>query len=125
MFAGITSVKFEKEGDQLNGMFSREGEHVPFSNSVLISEDPTIYVWLAKVESAMQMSLAHQLLHSIEEMAQIDIQEQPDDFNAWIEKFPAQIAVLSMQVAWSNKVEEGLSSAAGSQALVLVESRTI
>lgn len=125
MFAGITSVHHEKDGDQLNGMYSREGEYVPFSQHILVSEDPTIHVWLAKIESAMQMCLAHQLLQSIEEMARIDIQEQPGDFNAWIEKFPAQIALLSMQVAWSNKVEEGLSTSAGSQALLLVESRTI
>lgn len=125
MFAGITSTSFEKDGDQLNGMFSREGEYVSFSNCVLISEDPTIYVWLAKVENAMQMSLANQLLVSIEEMARIDLQEQPEDFTAWIEKFPAQIDILSMQVFWSNKVEEGLSTAMGSKSLVLVEKRTI
>ena len=53
MFAGITSSKFENEGDQINGMFSREGEYVKFSTPVVISEDPTIYVWLAKIESQM------------------------------------------------------------------------
>lgn len=53
MFAGITSSKFEDEGDQINGMFSREGEYVKFSTPVVISEDPTIYVWLAKIESQM------------------------------------------------------------------------
>jgi dynein heavy chain 1 len=62
MFAGITSASFEADGDQLNGMHSREGEYVKFTEPVLISADPTIYVWLGKVESAMQMSLAHQLL---------------------------------------------------------------
>jgi len=105
-------------------MYSREGEYVKFSNPIIISEDPTIYVWLTKVEAAMQMSLAHQLLHSIEEMSRIDIQEQPDDFTAWIEKFPAQIDVLSMQVFWSNKVEECLKTNVGSKSLVLVEKRT-
>lgn len=124
MFAGITSASFEKDGDQLNGMYSREGEYVKFSNPIIISEDPTIYVWLTKVEAAMQISLAHQLLHSIEEMSRIDIQEQPDDFTAWIEKFPAQIDVLSMQVFWSNKVEECLRTNVGSKSLVLVEKRT-
>jgi hypothetical protein len=43
----------EKEGDKLNGMYSREGEYVKFSKSIIISEDPTIYVWLAKIESMM------------------------------------------------------------------------
>lgn len=125
MFAGITSASSEKEGDQLNGMFSREGEYVQFSNPIIVSEDPTIYVWLAKIEHAMQISLAHQLLQSIEEMSRIDIQEQPDDFNKWIEKFPAQIDLLSMQVFWSNKVEECLNTAAGAKSLLHVEKRTM
>lgn len=50
MFAGITSTTFEKEGDVLTGMVSREGETVHLSNTITISEDPVIYVWLGKVE---------------------------------------------------------------------------
>jgi dynein heavy chain 1, cytosolic len=73
MFAGITSSSFENEGDSLIGMYSREGEYVKFSKPIIISEDPTIYVWLTKLEGGMQMSLAHLLLESIEEMSRIDI----------------------------------------------------
>ena len=51
MFAGITTMNFENEGDSLIGMYSREGEYVSFSDNVTISEDPTIYVWLTKIES--------------------------------------------------------------------------
>lgn len=46
MFAGITSTQFENEGDKITGMISREGEQVKFSKPTIISEDPTIYVWL-------------------------------------------------------------------------------
>jgi hypothetical protein len=53
MFAGITSMSFEKDGDELTGMFSREGEHVKLSSNIIISEDPTIYVWLTKIEAEM------------------------------------------------------------------------
>ena len=42
-------------------MVSREGETVKFSNSIIISEDPIIYIWLGKIESGMQISLAHKL----------------------------------------------------------------
>jgi dynein heavy chain 1 len=111
----------EKEGDKLNGMYSREGEYVKFSKSIIISEDPTIYVWLAKIENMMQVSLSDTLMASIEEMSTIDIQEEAEDFTKWIEKFPAQIDVLSMQVFWSNKVEECLKTGTGSNALVHVE----
>ena len=50
MFAGITAMNYEADGDHLIGMYSREGEYVPFSNKVVISEDPTIYIWLTKIE---------------------------------------------------------------------------
>jgi len=53
MFAGVTSLNHENDGDQLNGMYSREGEYVKFSKPVIISEDPTIYVYLAKIEESM------------------------------------------------------------------------
>lgn len=53
MFAGITTMEFENEGDSLIGMYSREGEYVNFSKNIIISEDPTIYVWLTKIESQM------------------------------------------------------------------------
>jgi len=43
----------------------------------------------------------------------------------WIEKFPAQIDLLSMQVFWSNKVEECLNTAAGAVSLIHVENRTM
>ena len=73
----------------------------------------------------MQISLAVTLLQAIEEMATIDIEEQPEDFTKWIENLPAQIVVLSMQVFWSNKVEECLKLSQGAGALVHVEKRTI
>ena len=53
-------MNFENEGDQLIGMYSREGEYVPFAGGpnapqkVVISEDPIIYVWLTKIEQMMQ-----------------------------------------------------------------------
>ena len=108
MFAGITTTQFEAEGDKVVGMVSREGEQVGWSKPTIISEDPTIYVWLQKIEAAMQTSLAELLLKAITDMETLDIQEQQEDFTAWIEQFPAQIDVLSMQVSWSSKVEECL-----------------
>ena len=50
MFQGISTVNYENDGDELVGMNSREGESVAFHKSIIISEDPTIYVWLTKVE---------------------------------------------------------------------------
>lgn len=43
MFAGITSMNHENEGDHLIGFYSKEGEYVPYKDKVIISEDPIIY----------------------------------------------------------------------------------
>jgi dynein heavy chain 1, cytosolic len=85
MFAGITQLSFENEGDHLTGMYSREGEYVEFAspatNKVVISDDPTIYVWLTKVEQLMQMSLAHHLESAVTQLEILDRNEQQEEFN--------------------------------------------
>ena len=50
MFAGITSLTSEENGDLVTGMNSREGEVVAYDKGVKISEDSSIHVWLTKVE---------------------------------------------------------------------------
>ena len=47
----------------------------------------------------------------------IDVEEQQEEFSKWIEKFPAQIDILSMQVQWSQKIEEYLKNEGGYMAL--------
>lgn len=88
---------------------------------MVISDDPTIYVWLTKIEQMMQMSLAHHLDAAVNQLEILDRNEQQEDFNQWIQKFAAQIVILSMQVSWSNKVEESLEKKKGVQALGMIE----
>ena len=59
-------------------MYSREGEYVPFAGGkgqVIISEDPTIYVWLTKIEQQMQISLAHHLESAVTSLELLDRNE--------------------------------------------------
>ena len=89
MFAGITTLSFENDGDHLLGMYSREGEYVPFiggpqNGKVIISEDPTIYVWLTKIEQQMQISLAIHLETAVQSLEILDRNEQQEEFNQWI-----------------------------------------
>ena len=53
-------------------MVSREGEKVNFNKHVIISEDPTIYMWLNKVQNAMQVSLALELGQALEQLEILD-----------------------------------------------------
>lgn len=75
MFAGINTMNFENNGDELVGFYSREGEYVDFTDRVVISKDPTIYVWLTKIETSMQISLANHLEKSITSLEILDRQE--------------------------------------------------
>jgi dynein heavy chain 1 len=79
---------------------------VPFAKAVVISEDPTIYKWLTKVEEAMQVALAVLLEKSVKELEILDRTTQQEEFNQWIVNFPAQIDILALQVSWSNRVED-------------------
>lgn len=53
----------------------------------------------------------------------INIEDEQDEYANWIEKYPAQIVVLSMQVSWSNQIEDRLKQA-GATALQYVDNRT-
>ena len=73
----------------MTGMYSREGEYVPFAGGpsggkVIISEDPTIYVWLTKIEQQMQISLANHLESAVTSLEILDRIEQQEEFNLWI-----------------------------------------
>jgi dynein heavy chain 1 len=61
----------------------------------------------------MQMSLAHHLESAVTQLEILDRNEQQEEFNQWIQKFAAQIVILSMQVSWSNRVEESLEKKKG------------
>lgn len=103
-------------------MNSREGESVAFHKNIIISEDPTIYVWLTKVEQMMQVSLAMELEKGVKELELLDRNSQQDEFNAWIINEPAQIAILAMQVSWSQRVEDDLEKKSGATLRLIEES---
>lgn len=118
MFAGITTVKSE-DGNELEGMYSREGEYVQFNNNLKISDDSTIYVWLNAIEERMQSTLAIDLNTAIDQLELLDRVEQHKEFMEWIEKFPAQLVLLSMQISWSHKVEDSLDTKQGASLVVI------
>jgi dynein heavy chain 1 len=90
MYAGITTLSVEKEGedDLLLGMSSKEGESVDFEKSVNVTEDPRINIWLTKVDEAMTTSLASLLEKSLKEISVIEPGKEEDLLKV-IEKYPA------------------------------------
>ncbi|PWN49680.1 cytoplasmic dynein heavy chain 1 [Violaceomyces palustris] len=113
MFAGIANLRMDEDATRLEAMMSREGEVVPFRTPIVLKDYAKINDWLAKVESEMRVSLAELL-----SAAATDLKEFYTDagtltaekFLAWIEKYPAQLVVLTVQVMWTSLVDGALEA---------------
>ncbi|KAF8665172.1 hypothetical protein AX16_000636 [Volvariella volvacea WC 439] len=113
MFAGISTVMLDEELTQIQGMASREGEEVRFSEPILLKDYPKINDWLARIEHMMRVSLADLLTQAVTELQTFYGTDTPlelDQLMAWMEKYPAQLVTLAVQVAWTASVESSLDA---------------
>lgn len=113
MFAGISTIKLDEDLTQIQGMASREGEEVKFSEPILLKDYPKINDWLAKLESMMRLSLADLLCDAVGELTSFYGTGSPlvmDQLMTWMEKYPAQLVTLAIQVAWTTSVDATLES---------------
>lgn len=113
MFAGISTLKLDEDTTEIRGMASREGEEVMFKNVISLQEFPKINDWLAKVESEMRLSLAHLLSEAVFELQGFYTTSSMlslDRFLPWIEKYPAQLVSLAIQVAWTSAIENSFET---------------
>ena len=70
----------------------------------------------------MQNSLAYHLEQAVTSLDILDRNEQQEEFNLWIQKYAAQIVILSMQVSWSNRIEESLDKKKGASFKLIEDS---
>ncbi|TFK40902.1 dynein heavy chain protein 1 [Crucibulum laeve] len=118
MFAGISTVMLDEDLTQIQGMASREGEEVHFSDPILLKDFPKINDWLAKIESMMRLSLADLLTEAVVELQTFygnGTKLLMDQLMGWMEKYPAQLVTLAVQVAWTSSVESSLEAAQSPQ----------
>ncbi|XP_063804701.1 cytoplasmic dynein 1 heavy chain 1 [Pseudophryne corroboree] len=113
MFAGVSSIILNEDSSVVLGISSREGEEVMFKTPVSITEHPKINEWLTLVEKEMRVTLAKLLAESVTEVEIFGKSTAIDSatYISWIDKYQAQLVVLSAQIAWSENVEFALNSA--------------
>jgi dynein heavy chain 1 len=113
MFAGLSSIILDNDVTEIRGMASREGEVVSFTAPIILKNYPKINDWLAKLELEMRVSLAVLLAQ-----AYADLQafyNSPDGLDStrflkWIDRYPAQLVVVAVQLGWTALVEGALAS---------------
>lgn len=112
MFAGIASIILNDDTTEILGMVSKEGEIVNFNTPVSIKNNPRINDWLTLLEKEMKYSLAYWLLESVKTIRGIYFSDNIElkKLLEWVEKYPAQLIVLSMQIIWTQSVENALEN---------------
>ncbi|KAG8927614.1 Cytoplasmic dynein 1 heavy chain 1 [Tulasnella sp. 418] len=113
MFAGVSTILLDEDLTQIQGMASREGEEVRFRSPILLKDYPKINDWLAKIEMEMRNSLALLLCDAVAELQTFygNGDSLPvEQFLGWIDKYPAQLVSLAVQVAWTASVEATLTA---------------
>ncbi|KAH7104763.1 dynein heavy chain [Auriculariales sp. MPI-PUGE-AT-0066] len=111
MFAGLSTILLDEDVSQIQGMASREGEEVPFRDPIVLKDFPRINDWLTKLEAEMRLALATLLGEAVQELQLFYGNGEPlvrEPFLVWVEKYPAQLVSLAVQVAWTSSVDGAL-----------------
>lgn len=124
MFAGIATLQLDEAETRLLGFASKEAEEVPFHSPIVLKDYPRINDWLAKVESEMRYSLADLLSQAVTELAQLYRVGADNDRMVplldWVSRYPAQLVVLAVQIAWTDFVEKAIPAGQLEDAMALV-----
>lgn len=117
MFAGIAGAQQSKDNlpedtiARLDAMVSKDGEVVPFHESIAIMHGTSVKTWLKEMEEKMKNTLALLLEQAVDEDASSGAEltdESKAKFVEWATKFPAQVMILATQINWSMGVDEAL-----------------
>eukprot|EP01039_Chlorochromonas_danica_P002781 gene2781-3035_t len=108
MFAAVAGLKTnlgsETEFKEMfaTAMLSKEGESVDLSSA--ISLNTGVKEWLGDLHTQMSVTLNILIDKALAELLEGDVEE----LLPWINRFPAQICILAMQLAWTRACEEAL-----------------
>ncbi|CAO1623252.1 unnamed protein product [Jaminaea pallidilutea] len=113
MFGGIATIETDGgAAGTLTAMISREGERVQLKKPITLS-DAKVNEWLTQLEQEMRSTLASLLQEALAELKPMYAQSDAlpvEDFLAWMDKTPAQLTILAVQLLWTDMVEAELKS---------------
>jgi dynein heavy chain 1 len=112
MFAGVHMIILNEDNTIVTGVSSKEGEEVVFKNPVSITANPKINDWLTLVEKEIRYTLATLLNQSVQEslVFRSGANFESKTYLQWVDRYQAQIVVLSAQISWSESIELALKA---------------
>ncbi|KAF5892934.1 dynein heavy chain 11, axonemal-like, partial [Clarias magur] len=115
LFDNLADLKFRDDGEQEGrvevavGMYSREGEYVPFSESCVCEGQAEC--WLGALELAMRSTVRQEISEAVAAY-------EDKSRDQWLFDYPAQVALTGSQIWWAmdvgiafERVEEGFETA--------------
>ncbi|SMQ54365.1 unnamed protein product [Zymoseptoria tritici ST99CH_3D7] len=106
MFAGLSGLVLDEESNIL-GLTSREGEEVMLRTPINLVATPKINDWLRALENGMRETLSELLVEAVDEYGNLE-EDSDSAFEGYIDKYPAQIAILATQALWTSRVGAAL-----------------
>jgi len=127
MFAGVAGILLADDNQTIIAVISNEGERLSLSRPIHINEYRKINEWLVALEVEIKQSLAFQLHDSVSELSTIYFLPELDhqNFINWIDKFPSQVILLSVQILWTQSIEKDMKEFAIGKAKTLAHSLSI
>uniref|UniRef100_A0A8C3EQ44 Dynein axonemal heavy chain 17 n=1 Tax=Corvus moneduloides TaxID=1196302 RepID=A0A8C3EQ44_CORMO len=106
LFDSLAKLKFQESSDQkpqkvAHGMFSRDGEYVPFNADCDLSGQ--VEVWLNRLLERMRSTLRDLIPQALG-----TYEEKPRE--QWVFDYPAQVALTCTQIAWTSEVGVAFAS---------------
>lgn len=107
MFTGIHGFIFDKENSVITGVTSIEGEELELSNKISIIRTPKVVEWLKELEVQSKLAVSDRLKDAYESLIFIFANEiVSKKFMVWIQTYPCQTVLLSLQIYWTFACEE-------------------
>ncbi|NXK90148.1 DYH17 protein, partial [Formicarius rufipectus] len=106
LFDSMAKLKFQLSSDKkplkvAQGMFSRDGEYVPFDADCDLSGQ--VEVWLNRVLERMRSTLRQLIPRAL-----VTYEAKPRE--QWLFDYPAQVALTCTQISWTSEVGAAFSS---------------
>lgn len=77
----------------------------------MVISDRKIDEWLTMVEQQMRLTLAHLLVHAVQDIAEFHSKTiDQQKFVKFVDGYPAQLVVLAAQISWSESAEKALQT---------------